>query len=167
MLSEVVVRGTRSALDVAVLSPVSVPIADSADVVPLGGGRPVGAELLSLSRVEEERFEGLGLVEKETFLESLAFFAASWPAWRMARVRGVEIEDCGGCRGVVGLDVDVDVEARGCAEEDEGSCETEDEEGGGLEGVFAADGVGVDVASEPMCSFISPYSFHSSTSSKF
>ena len=79
----------------------------------------------------------------------------------------METEDCGGCRGVVEVGAAVNVEAGGMDGEDGWGCEVEDEEVGGLEGVFAAEGVGVDIVSEPMFSLISPYSFHSSTSSKF
>ena len=85
----------------------------------------------------------------------------------MASVRGVSTtEEAGGARGGVEVEVEVEVEAKlaeGCVEEDE-----EDEAIGGLEGVFVADGVGVEGVSSngPMFSFNSPNSFHSSISVK-
>ena len=102
---------------------------------------PVGAALSSFASGDGLGAEVLGLD-----LASAAFAAASRPARRMAVVRGVEGEVFVGLEGVRGV------------------WETG---GGALEGVFVVEGVGVEVEmSEPMFCFSSPYSFHSSISSR-
>ena len=104
---------------------------------------PVGAALSSFASGDGLGAEILGLD-----LASAAFWAASRPARRMAVVRGVGVEG----EVFVGL------------EGVKGVWETE---GGALEGVFVVEGVGVEVEmSEPMFCFSSPYSFHSSISSR-
>ncbi len=87
-------------------------------------------------------------------LLSLAFWAASWPAWRIARLKGV-----GTLPGIsLGLESVVGVlcstGALGCEEGLEGVFVVE------AEGVLGAPGIG------PMFSLSSPYSFHSSISSR-
>ena len=128
-------------------------MASAAEVVPEGGGRPVGAEFSNLSRSELPS----GVLDRTgeaMDLGSAAFFAASMPAWRIARFSGVlALAD----------------------EEDEvclgGGVENEGAEGlmadGPLEGVFVVEADGVEVPGRGgMFCLISPNSFHSSTSEK-
>ena len=104
---------------------------------------PVGAALSSFASGDGLAAEILGLD-----LASAALAAASRPARRMAVVRGVGVEG----EVFVGL---------------EGVTGVWETEGGALEGVFVVEGVGVEVEmSEPMFCFSSPYSFHSSISSR-
>ena len=92
-------------------------------------------------------------------MDCLAFAAASRLAWRIAVVSVVSVLVAAGAEPGRGVEADV------VGFEDEATID-----GGGLEGVFVAEGVGVEAAggaSEKMrfC-LISPYSFHSSTSSR-
>ena len=147
------ISGTSSALETAPEPPVSGSFADSASVVPDGGGMPVGPELSSLLSVSNSTAEGFEGAVDGLALEALAFWAASWPAWRMAAVSGDSVDLYGeGFAGLLtrgeGLEAVLVV--------------------GGLEGVFVVDGDGVAGAgwSPPTFALSSPYSFHSSISSK-
>lgn len=116
----------------------------------------------STPSVEDAFFEASTASARALDFASVAFFAASRPAWRNVDAKevsldsdflaeaesifdGVAVEDLELSDGAVFDMVDV----------------------GGFEGVFAAEGVGVGLtgADSSSCSFSSPYSFHSSTSS--
>ena len=117
---------------------------------------PVGAELARRWRVSFETSEGSGAVVRALGLASPALLAASAPAWRMAAVRGVSgFVEGGGLEGVVVVvgtgawDGVVDAEVAGII----------------LEGVEETEDAGAGPGA-PMLSLSSPYSFHSSTSSR-
>ena len=139
-------------------------------MLPLGGGIPVGAESSSFWRSGLWDFAVSSAEFRGFCLASLAFRAASRLSWRIVLVKevvgsGVEGWESGvgvmwvvrfeevGSGGLVGVFIGVD------------SCI---DVGGGLEGVFVADAVGVDTdaVEEPRLSLTSPYSFHSSTCSR-
>ena len=163
---------------------------EGAAVEPVGGSASPGAELSSFasssgcapvptpeSVVADWSAENVGMevgVDLSLAFEALALAAASRLACRMAAARGVSE----GADGMVGAAVVLvfSETGGGCVEGDgaEGWVNV-DGGGGGLEGVFVAEGVGVTAAAafaeglseenRRFC-FISPYSFHSSTSSR-
>ena len=141
----------------------------------MGGTAPPGAALSNLRSRSAALLEAAGrAVEDGTGFEGwmdcvlgcLAFAAASRLAWRMAVVRGVSVlvvvvvVGAGAVRGVEVEEVVVDGFEDAAAVDERG-----------LEGVDAVEGVGVDAAGGPPSAkmrfcLISPYSFHSSTSSR-
>lgn len=146
------------------LLPVSGATAELALVVPDVGGIPDGAELSSFCNVSEETPAGSDplvcaiIFALFAFVASPAFLAASKPAWRIAVVKGLSVVEEGGRRDGVSVDVGAF----------DGVVVGVEVIAGGLDGVFDADGVGVEGApgAGPSFSLSSPYSFHSSTSSR-
>ena len=124
-------------------------MASAADVVP-DGGRPASVEFSNLSRSELPSgvFDRTG---DAADLGSDAFFAASKPAWRMARFRGV-----------LALPAEDEVDFGGGVENEEADGLMAE---GVLEGVLVVEAEGVEVPGRGgMFCLISPNSFHSSTS---
>ena len=124
----------------------------------------MGPELSSFCSVSEETPDGSEPLAWANnfallaFLASPAFLAASNPAWRIAVVKGLSVVEEGGGRGGVSTDVGAF----------EGVVTEVGAAAGALVGVFAADRVGVEgtPGAGPSFSLSSPYSFHSSTSSR-
>ena len=173
---------TASFLDEAPAAVVSGAPAEVESADPDGGGTPGSVEFPSLESVESD---GAGFVEVvfeftaalRFVFALLAFSAASNPAWRIATAKDASAPPVGdfevdsvdvGCLDVASLASFVESTTLDGVAEAEAA---EDWVVASLDGVLVVDAVGVEAAAgrgavEANCSWISPYSFHSSTSSR-